>query len=52
MPLDADTRMPNGKRAIVGSLQEFQRNFNIFTESAFVNFGMLYRVEWITHISS
>jgi hypothetical protein len=34
MPLDSEARMRDGTQAIVGSLKEFQQNFNVFTELA------------------
>jgi len=37
MPLPADKRRPHGSPAVVGSLKEFQKNFNIFCESALVD---------------
>ncbi|KAK0647124.1 hypothetical protein B0T16DRAFT_354017 [Cercophora newfieldiana] len=34
MPLPADKRRPHGSPAVVSSLKEFQKNFNIFSESS------------------
>ena len=34
MPLPAEKRRPHGSPAVVGSLKEFQKNFNIFSESS------------------
>lgn len=36
MPLPADVRRPAGSPATVQSLKEFQRNFNVFSESSLV----------------
>ena len=37
LPLAASERSPSGSPAIVGSLEEFRSNFNIFSESSLVD---------------
>lgn len=37
MPLPNEVRRPNGSPAIVPSLKEFQRNFNVFSESSLID---------------
>lgn len=36
MPLPKEMRRPNGSPAVVQSLKEFQRNFNVFSESSLI----------------
>lgn len=37
MPLPASMRRPDGSPAVVQSLKDFQRNFNVFSESSLVD---------------
>lgn len=37
MPLEHGVRKPQGAPAVVGSLQEFQKNFDLFSESSLVD---------------
>ncbi|KAI5807435.1 hypothetical protein DFH27DRAFT_319642 [Peziza echinospora] len=39
MPLTAEKRKKDGEPGIVPTLGDFQKNFNVFTESAFANFN-------------
>lgn len=39
MPLEEEERKADGQLAVASSLEEFRKNFNIFTENAFQNFG-------------
>ena len=41
MPLEEEERKPDGQFAIASSLEDFRKNFNIFTENTFQNFGMI-----------
>ena len=41
MPLEGEERKPDGQFAITSSLEDFRKNFNIFTENTFQNFGMI-----------
>ena len=41
MPLEDEERKPDGQFAIASSLEDFRKNFNIFTENTFQSFSMI-----------
>jgi len=41
MPLGEEERKSDGQFAIASSLEDFRKNFNIFTENTFQNFGII-----------
>lgn len=38
MPLNARDRKPEGSNAVVASIQDFKKNFNLFSESSLIDF--------------
>lgn len=50
MPLKDTERKSDGQPAIAASLEEFRKNFGIFTENAFQSFGRISATHQVINI--